>query len=1128
MPVTHPFGRPSWLLLWLLLFVAAFTSARAATSGTVVFQNSVTPVPAAAPAGVQNPHRPFISRKTLQAAEIAADLDFEVTLKMRNFDELQQRVNRGEIIPRTAMAARYFPLAADYQTVATWLTGQGFKIVRQDDNHLAIFVRASIGKIQQALNVSFARVSLEGEEFTSAITAPSVPAAVSALLVGVNGLQPHIRAHKHLIPVAAAAAPAAVKPNSLTGTSPPYLPSQIAHAYHADTLYNANVTGTGQAVAIVIDTFPATADLQQFWTTFNVNQSINNIILTKVITGSTLPAPSGEESLDVEWASSIAPGVQVRVYATSSLSTTYLDEAYQEIYTDVVTHPEYGIHQMSMSYGVGETYTTAAQVSADSQYFANLASAGVTIFASSGDGGSTPGQGAAGDTTGPVQVENPASDPNVAGVGGTSLLLDSNGNTSSETAWNLSGGGTSIYFGRPTWQVGSGFPTGPARCVPDVCSVADQNTGAYVILNGAQVVYGGTSWSSPTWAAYCALINQARANVNLPSLGLLGPKIYGFLGTSDFNDITSGSNSNQTGVGYNAGAGYDLVTGIGSPSVQNLAQALIGVQTTPPAQTVPPAQNATFAVASNTPATSYQWQRLPIGNTLWSNLSDTGPYSGTATATLAIASVTPAMSGDQFRCVLGTASGSITTAPSSVLIVDSPLVISTLAGKALTQGTRNGTGTAARFAVPSGVAVDGSGNIYVADFSNDTIRKVTPNGTVSTPYGQAGQAGATNTNTMGDPVLFNTPNGVAIDASGNIYVADSGNSVIRKIDTSGNVTTLAGQVGVTGTTDATGTSAQFNNPQAVAVDASGNVYVADTSNQTVRKITSGGAVTTIAGTAGTNGYADGNGTAAIFNGPTSVAVDSSGNVYVADLFNFVVRKIDTSGNVTTPYGQPGQPGRLDGIGNGALFNAPIGLAMDSSNNLYIADSQIPPITTSTSSGNNLVRRVNTAGVVSTIAGSGATGHADGTGAAADFYSLQAVALNSNDVAYFADSFNQTIRVGGIKPVIATQLGTQTVTTGQSVTFSVTASGPGPFTYQWYMNGNLISGATSSSYTIASASSGSAGTYDVIVTDSFGSTTSSTYTLTVSLPVPAMPRWGWGALALLLLFVASRSLRFSNQ
>ena len=301
-------------------------------------------------------------------------------------------------------------MATDYEAVAAWILSQGLTITRQDGNHIAIFAGGKISQIQQALQVTFSRVTFEGNEYTSATNAPSVPATLSPILLGINGLQPYIRPHTHLI----------VKPSSLTGTNPPFLPSQVAQADNAASLYGSNITGAGESIAIVIDTFPSTADLVSFWNTYGVNQSLNNIQFIQVVPG-TLPSTSGEETLDTEWSSSIAPGARVRVYATTALNTIYLDEAYQQVYNDAINHPEYGLHQMSMSYGLGETYMTNSQVQTDAQYFANLASAGVTIFASSGDGASTPGTTGGEDTSGPLQVESPSSDVNVAGVGGTTL-----------------------------------------------------------------------------------------------------------------------------------------------------------------------------------------------------------------------------------------------------------------------------------------------------------------------------------------------------------------------------------------------------------------------------------------------------------------------------------------------------------------------------------------------------------------------------------------------------------------------------------------------------------------------------------------------------------------------------------
>ena len=1036
--IRHPL--PLFCTVFLGMSALVSTAYAIAPDAPVELGKSISKVAVIAVVGPPDPRVPHIARSTLKAVESAANMDFEISLKMRDFPGLMARIAKGGRIPREEMVAKYFPLEADYKSVMAWAQAQGFEVTRGSDNRLAVFARARVGKIQLALKANFARVGFEGKEYTSAISAPSVPASISPLLVGINGLQPHLRARKHLMQRQA-------QPKSLNGTNPPFTPAQILKAYNADALA---VSGSGQAIAIVIDRPPLVSDLQQFWSTYtnyNVAQMTANYVPIDVLNVGTFPAPEGEESLDTEWSSSMAPGAQVRVYAASDLSFTNLDLAYQQVYDDATAHPEYGIHQMSMSYGIGEQYATGSQVSTDSQYFASLTSAGVTVFASSGDGASTPGNsGINPDTSGPLQVESPASDMCVTGVGGTSLVVDSGTNVTSETAWVDSGGGVSIYFVRPTWQTGAGVPAGTTRLVPDVSAIADPNTGVYIVVNGAVQQVGGTSLSSPVWAGFCALINQARANVNLAPVGLLGPKLYPLTGSSNFRDITGGNNAvgASSNGNYVAGSGFDRVTGIGVPLLQTLIPALVGVRTIPVAQTIAPGANATFTVAPGGTGATYQWQRMPVGTLLWSNVGNSGTYSGATAASLTINAVASAMSGDRFQCILTTGSAAITTAPPSTLVVDTPLAITTLAGQLAITGTEDGTGSAAQFSYPSGVATDSSGNIYVADFLNNTIRKVTPSGVVTTPYGQPGVSGAKNG--TGNNALFNTPNSVAADSADNLYVADSGNNTIRKITAAGVVTTLAGKAPFTGTANGTGASARFNAPQGVTVDSSGNVYVADTNNQTIRKITSSGTVTTLAGTPRINGYINATGTAAQFNSPLSVAVDSSGNVYVADLYNYVVRKVTPAGVVTTPYGQPGVPGRADGVGNDASFFAPIGLAIDSSNNLYIADSHF----TSPTSGNNLLRKASPSGVVSTIAGAaGVTGSADGTGGGAQFFSLQAISVNNTShVVSLADTFNQTIRLAGIAPVVLASPGNQTVVEGTSATFSVSASGIPTPTCQW--------------------------------------------------------------------------------
>ncbi len=330
--------------------------------------------------------------------------------------------------------------------------------------------------------------------------------------------------------------------------------------------------------------------------------------------------------------------------------------------------------------------------------------------------------------------------------------------------------------------------------------------------------------------------------------------------------------------------------------------------------------------------------------------------------------------------------------------VYSPYTFTNFAGLATGRGSADGTGSAARFNESEGVAVDGAGNVYVADSNNDTIRKITPAGEVVTLAGSAGQVGSADG--TGSDARFNYPTGVAVDTAGHVYVADQANHTIRQITPAGAVTTFAGSAGEPGSTDGTGSAARFNGPSGVAVDSGGTLYVGDQGNHTIRKITPTGEVTTLAGSAGQPGSADGDAGNARFNGPFGVAVDSGGYVYVADLQNQTIRKITPAGTVTTLAGSAGQIGSADGSGNTARFNSPFGVAVDSAANVYVTDAL-----------NDTIRKITASAVVTTFAGSaGQPGSADGTGSAARFNGPAGVAADSGTTnVYIADFFNFTIR-----------------------------------------------------------------------------------------------------------------------
>ena len=256
----------------------------------------------------------------------------------------------------------------------------------------------------------------------------------------------------------------------------------------------------------------------------------------------------------------------------------------------------------------------------------------------------------------------------------------------------------------------------------------------------------------------------------------------------------------------------------------------------------------------------------------------------------------------------------------------------TLAGSGQ-DGYADGKGLEAVFSGPAGIAVDKSGNIYTSEWKGHRVRKITPEGVVTTLAG-SGNAGFSDG--TGELASFNTPEGVAVDFNLNVYVSDSGNRRIRKITPNGVVTTIAGS-GKEGFADGYKAEACFKNPKGITLDREGNIYVSDTGNHRVRKITPSGVVTTLAGS-GNAGFADGTGEKASFNGPQSPNVDGIGNVYVADYSNNRIRKITPSGIVTTLAGS-GNRGAQDGYGTAATFCGPWGVALDSVGSVYVSDHE---------------------------------------------------------------------------------------------------------------------------------------------------------------------------------------------
>ena len=315
----------------------------------------------------------------------------------------------------------------------------------------------------------------------------------------------------------------------------------------------------------------------------------------------------------------------------------------------------------------------------------------------------------------------------------------------------------------------------------------------------------------------------------------------------------------------------------------------------------------------------------------------------------------------------------------------------------------DGPATSAQLNAPSGVAVDPAGNLYIADYGDNRIRKVS-NGVITTVAGN-GTSGNIGDNGPATGAQLNYPTGVAVDSAGNLYIADQYNHRIRKVS-NGVITTVAGS-GTAGFSGDNGpaTSAQLYYPAGVAVDAAGNLYIADTWNSRVRKV-SNGVITTVAGS-GTEGFSGDNGpnTSAQLAGPGGVAADSAGNLYIADTSNYRIRKV-SNGVITTAAG--GGSGGDNGPATSAQLNYPAGVAVDSAGNLYIADDVLYSNGfNGYSPGNGRIRKVSN-GVITTVSGGGSGGD-NGPATSAQLSGICYVAVDSAGVLYIADPGNDRIR-----------------------------------------------------------------------------------------------------------------------
>ena len=528
---------------------------------------------------------------------------------------------------------------------------------------------------------------------------------------------------------------------------------------------------------------------------------------------------------------------------------------------------------------------------------------------------------------------------------------------------------------------------------------------------------------------------------------------------------------------------YDVLVANYLGSVTSAAATLTVSAPTPPEISVQPVSQSTVAgggvtfsvTASGTEPLSYQWRK------------DGSSISGATSSSLTLTNVQTEQLG-AYSVVVTNGLGSATSASASLsLSVSATYTFSTLAGSGA-GGTVDGSGRAAQFNAPWGIAVDTAGNIYVSEGGasvagtpSNVIRKITPAGVVTTLAGRAGVSGSQDG--AGTAATFSGPRGMTLDSSGNLYVAANG---VRRITSAGVVSTVV---------------PSMNLPSALVFDLTGNLLVAESNVHAIKKVSLQGDVSAYAGT-GTWGWLDGPAANAQFGGPSGIAADSFGSVYVSEYYNSTIRKITTAGVVSTFAGKVNAGGVADGAGADSRFSGPLGMAVDIADAVYVADYQ-----------NHTVRKISPEGTVVTIAGQGGvSGLIDGIGAQVRFNLPAGVAVDRSGNVYVADMQNNVIRKGvpsviptPRRPAVLSNPASVSVSSGQKATLGVTAGGF-EVSYQWYAGNSGVTsapilGATASKYTTPEMSR--TANYWVRVTNAAGSVDSATATVTVAEPAPVI-------------------------
>jgi hypothetical protein len=505
-------------------------------------------------------------------------------------------------------ASRFAPGSVQVASVRAVLQAEGLTVGRLAANGLSLDVTASAGRMSSAFATSFRRYrTRNGHTVFANTAAPSLPASVAGLVQSVVGLDSLavpspaglVKSHSRRAPRATSnsvSAPGEVQCGGAAGTGG-NTAGQIASAYGLSDLYAAGNGGNGSTVALFeLEPYSA-SDVATYQSCYGTGAAVSNVLVSG---GPGSGSGSGEAALDIEDVIGLVPDASILVYEGKNTGTGAL-QTYQAIVTDDRAKV------VSTSWGLCETDEGSLAANVENTLFQEAAVQGQTVLAASGDHGAQ--DCASGTESTKASVDDPASQPYVTGVGGTSLsaigppptesVWNSTWNSGSGSASGAGGGGVSSLWGRPSYQSGIALAQSAQTCsksgttcreVPDVSADADINTGYSIYYKGHWSIFGGTSAAAPTWAALAALANVSPACAG-KSVGFTNPALYQAAASAYstyFNDVTSGNNSYHGIAGFGAQSGYDMASGLGSPKGAAVAAIMCGSTWTPPAATATP------------------------------------------------------------------------------------------------------------------------------------------------------------------------------------------------------------------------------------------------------------------------------------------------------------------------------------------------------------------------------------------------------------------------------------------------------------------------------------------------------------------------------------------------------------